>query len=91
MVGLQWVSLKGEYAFLSVGGTARGIIAIGGVAHGFVAGGGALSVGVSSIGTNALGSVIAPGLNAAAPSTLSILQGPGVANADRVRGGGGWV
>lgn len=76
---MRWVAIgKDEFAFLSIGGVARGVIAIGGVAHGVVAIGGALSVGVISIGMNAVGSVVALGMNTAAPVSISLINALGL-------------
>lgn len=87
---MKWVSLSGEFAFLSFGGSAKGIIAIGGMAHGIVAIGGILSIGVISIGMNAVGSVAAFGLNAVAPVSLSLINGLGVYTLAGVNGWGTW-
>jgi len=84
-------SSKGEYAFVSVGGTATGIIAIGGVATGIVAIGGALSIGVISIGMNAVGSVVALGMNTAAPISISLINGVGIFTLAGVNGWGAWT
>jgi hypothetical protein len=87
---VKWVSTSGEFAFLSFGGTAKGIIAVGGTAHGIVAVGGFLSIGVISIGMNAVGSVAAFGLNAAAPISLSLINSIGVYTLAGVNGWGAW-
>ena len=76
---MRWVSFKdGEFAFLSIARSARGVIAIGGVAHGVVAIGGICSIGVVSIGMNALGTGVAIGLNTFAPISLSIINAVGI-------------
>ncbi|MCC6903485.1 MAG: hypothetical protein IT377_31230 [Polyangiaceae bacterium] len=88
---MRWFSRTGEYAFLSVGGTARGVIAIGGVAHGVVAVGGVASVGVVSIGLNAMGSVVALGMNAVAPISLSLINALGFYVVAGINGWGAWT
>jgi hypothetical protein len=87
---VRWVSTSGEFAFLSIGGIAKGIIAIGGVAHGVVAIGGIASAGVISIGMNAIGSVVAVGMNSVAPISLSLINGLGIYSAAGVNGWGAW-
>jgi hypothetical protein len=87
---MRWVSLSGEFAFLSVGGAARGIFAIGGVAYGIVAIGGVASAGVISIGMNAAGSVAALGMNAVAPISLSVINGVGFYSLAGVNAWGAW-
>ncbi|MBI3203011.1 MAG: hypothetical protein HYZ29_15840 [Myxococcales bacterium] len=88
---MRWFSRTGEYAFFSVGGVARGVIAIGGVAHGVVAVGGIASVGVVSIGLNAVGSVVALGMNAVAPISLSLINALGIYVVAGVNGWGAWT
>jgi hypothetical protein len=87
---VKWVSTSGEFAFLSFGGSAKGIIAVGGMAHGVVAIGGFLSIGVISIGMNAIGSVAAFGMNAAAPISIALINGVGVYALAGVNGWGAW-
>lgn len=92
MRSVKWLSTSGEFAFLSVGGTAQGVIAIGGVAaHGLVAIGGVASAGVISIGMNAVGSFFALGMNTAAPISLSLINGLGIYSAAGVNGWGAWT
>lgn len=88
---MRWVSTSGEFAFLSIGGVARGVIAIGGVAHGVVAVGGVASAGVISIGLNAFGTVAAIGLNAVGPICLSAINGLGIVCVAGVNGWGDWT
>lgn len=88
---MRWFSRTGEYAFFSVGGTARGVIAIGAVAHGVVAVGGVASVGVVSIGLNAMGSVVALGMNAVAPISLSLINALGFYVVAGINGWGAWT
>jgi hypothetical protein len=87
---VRWFSSSGEFAFFSVGGVARGIIAVGGVAHGVIALGAIASVGVISIGMNAVGSVAAFGMNALAPISLSLINGLGIYSVAGVNGWGAW-
>jgi hypothetical protein len=76
---MRWVSFKeDEFAFVSIARTARGVIAIGGVAHGVIAVGGICSVGVVSIGMNALGTGVAIGLNTFAPVSISLINAVGI-------------
>jgi hypothetical protein len=89
---MRWVSVgTNEFAFLSVNGTAQGVIAIGGVAHGVIAIGGVASAGVISIGMNAAGSVLAIGMNAVAPISLSLINGLGIWVLAGVNGWGTWA
>jgi hypothetical protein len=85
---VRWVSFKGEYAWLSIGGMPTGIVAIGGVARGIVAIGGVFSAGVISVSMNAVGSFAAFGMNAAAPLSFSLINGVGVVTAAGINGWG---
>lgn len=85
---MRWFSREGEFAFLSVGPIAQGVVAVGGIAHGVVAVGGIASAGVISIGLNAVGSVAALGLNAVGPVSLSLINGVGVLTLAGVNGWG---
>lgn len=87
---VRWVSLSGEFAFLSVGGSATGIIAVGGNARGVVAIGAIASAGVISIGMNAIGSVAALGMNTLAPISISLINGLGLYTYAGVNGWGAW-
>lgn len=87
---MRWFSGSGEFAFVSFGGVARGIIAVGGTAHGVVAVGGIASVGVISIGMNAAGSVVAFGMNAVAPISFSLINGLGIYSRAGVNAWGTW-
>lgn len=87
---MRWVSTTGEFAFLSFGSSARGIIAVGGMAHGVIAFGAIVSVGVCAVGMNAVGSVVALGMNAAAPISLSLINGVGIYTRAGVNGWGAW-
>jgi hypothetical protein len=88
---MKMVSMSGEFAFFSFGGSAQGIIAVGGMAHGVIAFGGILSIGVVSIGMNAVGSVVAVGMNTAAPISISLINGLGVYTVAGVNGLGTWA
>jgi hypothetical protein len=88
---MRWISFSGEFAFLSVGSTAQGIVAVGGGAYGIIAIGAFGSVGVISFGMNAVGSVAAFGMNAAAPISISLINGLGVFSAAGVNGWGTWT
>lgn len=88
---MKMVSMRGEFAFFSFGGSAHGIIAVGGMAHGVIAFGGILSFGVVSIGMNAIGSVVAVGMNTAAPISISLINGLGVYTLAGVNGLGTWA
>lgn len=88
---MRWFSSKGEYAFLSIGGTAKGVIAIGGTAVGVVAIGGIISIGAISIGMNSVGTVAAIGMNTAAPISISLINGVGVLSLAGVNGWGAWT
>lgn len=89
---MRWVSFRtNEFAFLSINGTAQGVIAIGGVAHGVVAIGGIASAGVVSIGMNAAGTLVAIGMNAVAPISLSLINGLGIFVLAGVNGWGTWA
>jgi hypothetical protein len=84
-------STSGEFAFVSFGANAKGIVAIGMMAHGVIAFGGVLAIGVVSIGMNAIGSVCAVGMNAAAPISISAINGIGVWTLAGVNGWGTWT
>jgi len=86
----RWFSMRGEFAFLSIGGSACGVIAIGGMAHGVIAFGGIISIGVISVGMNAIGSVAALGLNAVAPIGISLINGAGFMSVAAVNSCGTW-
>lgn len=88
---MRWVSLSGELAFLSIGGSAKGIIAIGGTAYGVIAIGGIAAGGVVAIGMNAAGAVAAFGMNAVAPISFSLINGFGIYCVAGVNGWGGWT
>jgi hypothetical protein len=64
--------------FFAVGNAVDATIAIGNVAHGTLAIGFSLSVGVVSIGINAVGSFAAFGVNAAAPIAVAAVNAVGV-------------
>lgn len=88
---MRWVSRNGEFAFLSVGNNARGIIAVGSVARGVLALGGGASVGVISIGLNAAGSLVAIGVNAVAPISISAINGLGIYSLAGINSWGVWA
>jgi hypothetical protein len=88
---VRWISTKGEFAFLSIGGNATGIIAVGGVATGIVAVGAFVSVGVVSIGMNAAGTVLAAGMNTAAPFSFAAINGLGLYVLAGVNAFGAWA
>ncbi len=85
---MKAVSFSGEFAVLSIGGSAKGVIAIGGTAYGVIAIGGIASAGVISIGMNSIGSVVAVGMNAAAPISISLINGLGIYTLAGVNGWG---
>jgi len=88
---MRWFSKNGEFAFLSVGSTANGVIAVGGVATGVVAIGGILAVGAVSIGMNAVGSVAAFGMNAVAPISIALINGFGLLTLAGINGWGAFT
>src|SRR5258706_16327498 len=76
---MRWVSFRAnEFAFLSVGGQAQGIIAIGGMAHGVVAVGAFLWGGGVSSGIDAGGSGPAVGLGRGAPRSWVLISAVGI-------------
>jgi hypothetical protein len=84
-------SSNGEFALLSFGSTARGVIAIGGAAYGIIAIGAVGSAGVIAVGMNAFGSVAAFGMNAVAPISFSLINGLGLYTRAGVNGYGAWA